>query len=182
MPLDPIMDTVSEDRHSASSMVHIEGDGGTPVRLLESDEEFSDAVGSTAEGAKHSALYRRVWSQMHRSIRRLFDFFLENIVLNTIKLVETCWLIFLQLWALMIRCWLGFFKRVNRCVEGCVCCCKKPKVDKHHMAPSDTSEDETTDHEEAAKEPVLVVINLDRVLVHASSKQPKFVSPFDKPQ
>ena len=129
MPLDPIMDTISEDRHSASSMV-LEGDDSTPVHLIESDEEFSDAVGSTTEGSG-SALYRRVWSQMKRSIRRLFDFFLENIVLNTIKLVETGWLIFLQLWALMIRCWLGIFKRVNRCVEGCFCCCKKPKSGRH---------------------------------------------------
>ena len=130
MPLDPIADTRSEDRHSASSLAHLEGDGGALPALSDSDgedfEDFSTASGSsTSEGA----LYRRIWSQCQRSIRRLFNFFLENIVLNTIKLVETCISTFLQLWALMIRCWLGFFKRVNRCVMACgsACCCKASK-------------------------------------------------------
>jgi hypothetical protein len=105
-------------------------------------------------------------------------------VLNTIKLVEIFFQTILQLWALMIRCWLGFFKRVNRCVMACgsFCCCKATKSSRPHLAPSDTSGDETTDYEEIAKEPILVVINLDTVLVHTSSKKPKLMNPFDKPQ
>jgi hypothetical protein len=63
MPLDPIMDTRSEDRHSASSLAHLDDDGKTPPALSDSDGEdfevFSTANGSsTSEGA----LYRRIWS------------------------------------------------------------------------------------------------------------------------
>ena len=62
------------------------------------------------------------------------------------------------------------------------CCIPSSKNGKHAAAPSDTSGDETTDHEEATKQPILVVINLDRVLVHASSNIPKFAVPWDKPR
>ena len=45
MPLDLIVDTLSEDRHSASSMVQLEGESTNPPDLdCYDSDEFGDAI------------------------------------------------------------------------------------------------------------------------------------------
>lgn len=77
-------------------------------------------------------------------------------------------------------------KAILKCVKKGIFCeysrCKKNKKSKSEV-PTDTSGDDTTDYEDVhLKEPLLIFLSLDRVLLYVSKTRPSFIYPFDKPQ
>ena len=163
-----------------------------------------------SKDALNGNVINRLYMEVKKSFNNIVHYIIVNIIVVVIRMIEACWLISLALVARGLRWWLDVLKWILKsaiqgiCCIGCFGCygflaClfgrtqQEPKRDsvnstkrarrKSKSVSSSIYEngDSTSDSDNSKPQPLLILINLDKVLVYSSKIAPQFHLPFKKP-